>query len=63
MAPIWKNGRKGRIDSQYAIEAFYRMQLTESIQVSPDVQLVFNPALEPGTDLLSIFPLRMRLAL
>ena len=40
-------------------EARHRMQSTEIVQVSPEAQLAFYPALEPCKDLLSIFSLRM----
>ena len=51
------------LDDQYSIEAYYRWQLTKGIAITPDVQLLINPALNPDEDTIWVFGLRARLAL
>jgi porin len=46
------------LDDQFGIEAFYRLQLTQSLRVTPSVQLLFDPALNPDEDFLAVFGLR-----
>ena len=52
----------GRKD-QYALEMYYRYQLTEQLAITPDIQLLIDPAINPDKDSLWIFGLRLRLAL
>ncbi len=51
------------LDDQYTIEAFYRLQLTPRLAVTPDVQLIIDPALNPDENRIWVFGLRARLAL
>jgi len=48
---------------QFAMDLFYRLQVVEGIQISPDVELVFAPALQPGRSFVAVFGLRSRIAL
>jgi len=47
------------IQEQYTSELFYRYQANKQIQLTPSVQLIANPALNPHKDFLSIFGLRL----
>jgi porin len=49
--------------NQTTIEVFYRLQATERLALTPDAQLIFNPALNPDVDSIFVFGLRGRLAL
>lgn len=49
-------------ESQYTIESYYRMQVAKHLQVTPDIQLLLNPALNPQEDLVWVLGLRARLA-
>jgi len=51
------------LDDQYTAELFYRVNLGTNLAITPDLQMIFNPALNPGTDVNTIFGLRARLAL
>jgi porin len=42
---------------------FYRFQLTEQLAITPDIQYLVDPALDPDEDNLWVFGLRARLAL
>jgi porin len=49
------------VNDQYTIETYYRVQVLKHLQVTPDVQLLLNPALNPDEDHIWIFSLRARL--
>jgi porin len=51
------------LDDQYGMELFYRLQVTRELAITPDIQFLKNPALNPGVDDLWVFGLRARLAL
>lgn len=50
------------LDDQYTAEVFYRMQLTTHITITPDIQLLVNPALASDQDRIWVAGLRARLA-
>lgn len=51
------------IGDQYALELFYRLQVTEQFTVTPDIQFIGNPALNPSEDSIWVVGLRARLAI
>ncbi len=51
------------LDDQYVIETYYRYQLTQQLAITPDIQLLIDPAQNPNHDRLWVFGLRARLAL
>ena len=53
----------GTLRDQFTSEAFYRFQLTQFLAVTPDVQLIGNPALDPSQKVLALFGIRLRAAL
>lgn len=52
----------GTLRDQFASEWFYRFQLTQSLAITPDIQLIANPALDPSQDVLALFGVRLRAA-
>ncbi len=50
-------------DDQYTIEAFYRFTLSPNVAITPSIQHIINPVLDPAEDSVTIFGLRARLAL
>lgn len=46
------------LDDQYGLEVFYRAQLTENFRLTPSVQLLADPALNPTEDLIAVFGMR-----
>ena len=46
------------LGDQVGIEAFYRLQLTQAIRITPSVQLLINPALNQEEELVPVFGLR-----
>jgi len=51
------------LDNQYSFELFGRLQVTQNLQVTPDIQWVINPALNPKADQSWVFGLRARLVM
>ena len=51
------------LDNQFVFETYYRWQLTEQFAITPDIQYLKDPALNPEHDSLWILGLRGRLAL
>jgi len=48
---------------QLGIEAYWRVSLTHNIWVTPGIQLVFNPTLNPGVDFVAIPQFKFRVAI
>jgi porin len=51
------------LDDQYTAELFYRIQLSQSLAITPDIQLIIDPGLNPDEDSIFVAGLRVRLAL
>ena len=58
----WGRPPHSGLDDQYTAELFYRLQLTQNLAITPDVQLIVDPALNPDEDSIWVFGLRGRLA-
>ncbi|MDT1064635.1 carbohydrate porin [Paracoccus sp. CPCC 101403] len=46
----WAKPASELLDSQYTAEMFYRFQVTPQFAVTPDIQLIVDPALNPTED-------------
>jgi len=51
------------LDDQYTVEIFYRWRPLRLLTISPDLQLLFDPALDPDEELTAALGVRIRLAL
>jgi len=51
------------LDDQYTAEAFYRFQVTQQLAVTPSVEYLKHPALNPDDDSIWVVGVRARLAL
>jgi hypothetical protein len=49
------------LDDQYTAELFYRLQVAQNVAITPDIQWVINPALNPEGDSIFVFGIRGRL--
>ena len=58
----WGRPPDSGLDDQYTAELFYRLQIAQNLAITPDVQLIIDPALNPDEDMLWVFGLRARLA-
>ncbi len=52
---------KGFDDQQFTAEAFYRFNISPDFQITPSIQFIENPLLNPGSDNLTIVGLRARI--
>jgi len=50
------------LDDQYTFETYYRLQVTRELAITPSVQLLINPALNPEKSTSWVFGLGARLA-
>ena len=50
------------LNDQYTLEVYYRYQLSQNLALTPDIQYIKDPALNPDEDSLWVFGLRARLA-
>jgi len=48
--------------NQYAGELYYKMQLTPRFAITPDIQVIGNPANDPTSAILGVFSVRGRFA-
>ena len=51
-----------KLDDQYTLEIFQRWQVAERAQITPSIQLIKDPALNPTEDFTALFGLRGRVA-
>ena len=58
MESTWGPG----LDNQQTLEVFYRIQLFKELAITPDIQYIRNPALNPEEDSLWVWGMRARLA-
>ena len=56
----WTDPANDNLRDQFTFETFYRYQLTPNLAITPDVQVVFNPSLNPTIDSQLILGLRLR---
>lgn len=52
----------GSLRDQFTSELFYRFQMTDFLAITPDVQLIVDPALNPTVDAIAFFGIRVRTA-
>ena len=58
----WGKPSKSGLNDQYTTELFYRLQLSPNFAITPDVQLLINPANNLDEDIILVFGLRARLS-
>jgi porin len=47
--------------NEYTIEMLYRIHLLKRLTLTPDIQLIIHPALNPDSNVVAVFGLRARL--
>lgn len=58
-----KNTFGTKLNDQFTLEVFQRLQVTEGLQVTPSIQVIKDPALNPDEEAIALFGLRARYAL
>ena len=61
IAVAWGQPKDRSLRNQYVPEVFYRVQLTDYIQVTPDLQLITKPSRNRDNDMIGVLGLRMRI--
>jgi hypothetical protein len=56
----WAEPSNDMLRDQWTAEAFYRFQVTPNLAITPDIQYVKDPSLNPGIDSLVVAGLRAR---
>jgi porin len=56
---IWNEPTDGTRPDDYGMETFWRFQLTENVQITPDVQVYFDPSQSVSRDTQAAFGLRL----
>ena len=59
----WGSPAQKGLEDQVTTEVFYRLQLAQNLALTPDIQVIFNPALNPDQDAIAVFSIRTRLNL
>ena len=60
LAASWQEPADQSLPDQYVFEAFYRFQITPHIHLTPDIQVVIDPANAPTKNAVTVFGLRWR---
>ena len=59
----WGKPPESPARDQYTAELFYRFQLVQHVVITPDFQLILDPAHNPGEDVIYVVGVRARLSL
>jgi porin len=59
----WERPGANFLDDQYTAELFYRLQLFQNFALTPDIQVIAEPALNPNESMIYVLGLRARLTL
>lgn len=62
VAANWASAPDSTLSDQTTIEAFWRFQFSQGFAITPSLQLLIDPALNPVDDEVWVLGLRMRLA-
>lgn len=56
---FWHDPTDSSLDDEFGCELFWRLQLTERVQLTPDLQVIFNPTANPNRNTELTFGLRL----
>jgi porin len=63
VAGWWAEPTASQLDAEYGLEAFWKLQLAPNLEVTPDLQLIFNPQGNTSKDPVIVGGLRLRVLL
>ena len=61
IAASWEDPSNRSLREQNSLESFYRIQLSQNLSITPSIQVLVDPALNPNDDAITVFGLRARL--
>jgi porin len=56
----WARPTATSVQNQTAAEFFYRLEVVEGLQITPDIEFIFKPAEHPTSNFEAVFGLRLR---
>jgi porin len=59
VAFMWAQPEDSSLRDQYGVEAYWRFQITEHVQFTPDLQIIVNPSFRPSADVEVVGGLRL----
>ena len=59
-AASWREPSNATLRDQYVLEAFYLFFITPHTHLTPEVQVIIDPANAPNKDAVTVFGLRLR---
>lgn len=62
LAFAWGEPQEQNQNPQYVIESFLRLQVFDSVQVTPDIQLIISPSEATQENFVAVFGMRFRIA-
>lgn len=63
IAMTWEDPSDKSLNEQNVIEVFYRVQIARTLAITPSIQVIIDPALNPNDEAVTFFGLRARLAM
>ncbi len=57
----WGKPATDGLENQVTSETFYRLQMSKNWAITPSLQVIFDPALNPEKDVIAVFGIRSRL--
>jgi porin len=57
----WARPTSASLQNQTAGEFFYRLEVVDGLQITPDIEFIFKPAARPTSNFEAVFGLRLRL--
>ncbi len=60
VAMTWEDPTDRALGEQNTLECFYRLQLAKNMAVTPSLQVLIDPALNPDSNAITLFGLRIR---
>ncbi len=61
LSASWADPNLPDAKDQWTTELFYRFVLTQHLELTPSLQLIFNPSLNPAQDVMTYFGARVRM--
>lgn len=58
----WGRPHEDGLRDQTTLEVFYRLQISQNVGITPDVEVLFDPSKNPNESVIGVFSLRLQLA-
>ena len=58
----WGRPYEAELRDQKTLEVFYRLQISQNVGITPDLEVLFDPSRNPDESVIGIFSLRVQFA-